>query len=281
MLALTLLVPICFAASPAALAATPAWAPPASATIHPGVQAFTGGAQCTTNFIFFDDDHVYIGQAAHCSGTGESTEVDGCTSGVQTVGTQVQVTGASMPGTIVYNSWATMQELDEQDPDACAFNDFALIRLDPADTARVNPSVPHWGGPQGINTAGTSQLEKVYSYGSSILRFGLTALSPKSGVSIGTSGNGWTHLVTTLTPGIPGDSGSAFLDSQGRALGVVSTLIIAVPGGLANGVTDLNRALEYMQAHSEFTDVQMAEGTEPFNNRRLPLGRPLLGGLLR
>jgi hypothetical protein len=48
-------------------------------------------------------------------------------------------------------------------------------------------------------------------YGNSGLRLGITQLSPKSGVSLGTSGGGWTHPAYTVTPGIPGDSGSAFL----------------------------------------------------------------------
>ena len=37
---------------------------------------------------------------------------------------------------MVYNSWITMQALGETDPDTCAFNDFALVRLDPATRAR-------------------------------------------------------------------------------------------------------------------------------------------------
>ena len=34
--------------------AAPAWAPEASATLTPGVMAYTAGAQCTANFIFTD-----------------------------------------------------------------------------------------------------------------------------------------------------------------------------------------------------------------------------------
>ena len=62
--------------------AAPSWAPASSATIHPGVQTFTAGAQCTANFVFYDASNVYLGQAAHCSGTGSSTDTNGCTSGV-------------------------------------------------------------------------------------------------------------------------------------------------------------------------------------------------------
>ena len=45
-----------------------AWAPASTATVHPGVQTFTEGAQCTANFIFRDGADTFIGQAAHCSG---------------------------------------------------------------------------------------------------------------------------------------------------------------------------------------------------------------------
>ena len=36
-----------------------------------------------------------------------------------------------------------------------------------------------------------------------------------------TEGNGWSRTVYTLTPGIPGDSGSAFIDGPGAAIGVL------------------------------------------------------------
>jgi len=85
-----------------------AWAPAASATVHPGVQVFTEGAQCTSNFVFQEGTEVYLGQAAHCSGTGEATETNGCTSGSLPIGTPVEVTGASRPGTLAYNSWLAM-----------------------------------------------------------------------------------------------------------------------------------------------------------------------------
>src|SRR5436305_9005232 len=109
----------------------PTWAPAATAAVHPGVQTDTKGAQCTANFIYFDATNVYIGQAAHCSGTGANTDTDGCSSATLPVGTQVAVQVASKPGTMVYNSWITMQSLAEKDANTCAFNDPALVQLDP------------------------------------------------------------------------------------------------------------------------------------------------------
>ena len=69
------------AVAPAAASAAPTWAPADSATIRPSVMTYTAGGQCTANFVFSDASNIYIGQAAHCSGTGTATETDGCDSG--------------------------------------------------------------------------------------------------------------------------------------------------------------------------------------------------------
>lgn len=247
------------------------WAPAETAAIHPGVMTFTEGAQCTANYVFTDvaTDAVYIGQAAHCSGTGAQTDTDGCDAGSLPIGTTVEIDGATQPGKLVYNSWLTMQDVGETDTNACAYNDFALIELDPADHDLVNPSIPAWGGPTGIGDE-TATFEQVYSYGNSSLRLGISTLSPKTGTSLGTMGEGWSHPVYTVTPGIPGDSGSAFLDSDGKAIGVLSTLALAPLAG-SNNVSDIGLALEYLETHTDF-DVDLAEGTEAFNGG--------IGGLL-
>jgi hypothetical protein len=239
-----------------------AWAPAGQATIHPGVMTHTAGAQCTSNFIFTEASNVYIGQAAHCSGTGGATETNGCNSGSLPNGTAVEIDGASRPGTMVYNSWLTMQAQGETNANACEYNDFALVRIDPADVPKVNPSIPGFGGPTGVGVAAVG--ETVYSYGNSSLRAGVTKLSPKQGAVVQTAGNGWSYTVYTATPGIPGDSGSAFLNDTGNALGVLSTLQV-LPAAGSNGVGDLGRELDYMRANSSFTGVQLEPRTQPFN----------------
>ena len=266
LLVLTVALALCLAAATDANAAhkrriaAPAWAPAASATVHPGVQTLTDGAQCTANFIYYDASNVYIGQAAHCSGTGGSTETNGCDSGSLPEGTAVTVKGASRPATMVYNSWIRMQQAGEKDPDICQFNDLALVRLDPADASKVNPSIPFWGGPTGT-TATVPDGSTVESYGNSSLRGGLTQLSPKQGIQLAQDSGGWNHQVYTATPGIPGDSGSAFIDDQGRAFGILSTVQIAPEAG-SNGVGDVSRELTWAAAHG--VSVTLAAGTEPF-----------------
>jgi hypothetical protein len=259
---LALAAPLAVAIALLVPSAASAWAPAGSAAVHPGVQTYTEGGQCTSNFVFQDAGGVYLGQAAHCSGTGGQTETDGCTSGSLPVGTKVEVKGASKPATMIYNSWLAMQARGETDPDTCAYNDFALLRLDPADEGKVNPSVPGFGGPTGVGSAGGLGAT-VYSYGNSSLRGGITRLSPKQGVVIQNEGGGWSHVVATLTPGIPGDSGSGFLNEAGAAIGVLSTLQIA-PLPATNGVGDLAKELAYMRANSAFGGVQLVRGTEPF-----------------
>ena len=143
-----------------------AWAPADTATIHPGVQMYTEGAQCTANFVFTDSaGTAYVGYAAHCAGTGAATDTNGCDAG-------------SLP--------------------------------------------------------------------------------------LGTEGEGWSHPVYTLTPGVPGDSGSAFLDAEGNAVGTLSTLALAPLAG-SNGVGDLAHELSYAQASSGIAGLRLVPGTEPFS----------------
>src|SRR3954447_17088674 len=160
-------------------AAEPTWAPAGSAPVHPGVQTVSDSGQCTANFVFFNGaNDVFIGQAAHCTSTGGSTSTNGCDTGSLPLGTPVEVDGAGRPGTLVYNSWLAMQAAGETDADTCDYNDLALVKLDPADYAKVNPSIPFWGGPTGV-TGTLAAGDKVLSYGNSSLRLGITQLSPK------------------------------------------------------------------------------------------------------
>lgn len=249
----------------------PVWAPAETATIHPGVQMFTAGAQCTANFVFTNGADVLLGYAAHCAGTGGATETNGCKAGSLPLGTAVEIDGASQPGTLVYSSWLTMQAQPTlPDASTCAYNDFAVVKIATADVGKVNPSIPHWGGPNGLNATGNPTGSRVYSYGNSSLRLGITQLSPKTGLSLGTGGGGWTHPVYTVTPGIPGDSGSALLDAQGRASGVLSTVALAPLAG-SNNFGDLSRELTYAQIHG-LGGLALAHGTVAFDGSKLPLG---------
>jgi hypothetical protein len=264
------------AATTAPVEAAAGYAPADTATIHPGTMMYTDGAQCTANFVYTDGaGNTYVGYAAHCAGTGAATDTDGCSTKSLPLGTKVTFNeGGSLvdegtqvgTGTLAYSSWLTMQKNGEKDPNTCAYNDLALVKVDSADTSKVNPSVPFWGGPTGIDTDGTAAGDRVYTYGNSSLRAGVQELSPHTGSSLGDdpADGGWSHPVYTVTPGIPGDSGSGFMSADGKALGVLSTVAIAPLAG-SNGVGDLSKELAYAQASSGIAGLSLVNGTEPFS----------------
>jgi hypothetical protein len=240
-----------------------------------GASSFLGGAgQCTANFVYTDSaGNVYLGQAAHCSSTGSDTETNGCSTGSLPLGTPIYsgdlvnggVENGTEIGTLAYNSWIAMQSKHETNPATCAYNDLALIKIVPSQVGNVNPTVPFWGGPDGLAPGAAPSGERVYSYGNSILRGGISVLSPKTGVSLGESeeSSGWSQQVYTVTPGIPGDSGSAFMNAGGDALGVLSTVEFA-PLPASNGVGTLAKELAFANSATGL-GLAVAPGTTPFS----------------
>ena len=244
---------VLLAAGPAR--AVPPWAPAGTATIHPGVRSQSATAECTTSFVFYDaSNNVYLGQAAGCTATGSGTT--GCVSSSLPLGTQVTVEGATRPGALVYSSWLAMQAAGETDAAACAYNDFALVRLDPADYSRVNPTVPFWGGPTG--SGGTPRPgDRIYGSGND------PAVGPRPRTGVVVASDGWAHRVHWLPPGGPVDAGMGVLDENGRALGAATSLTVnALPG--SSLVLDLGRMLAYLTSHGG-PAVTLALGTEPFD----------------
>ena len=77
------------------------------------------------------------------------------------------------------------------------------------------------------------------------------------------------RVAPPTSTGVPGDSGSGFMDKQGRAFGTLSTLQLAPLAG-SNGVGDLSRELAYMHANGG-PQAQLVNGTVPFRGALLPL----------
>jgi hypothetical protein len=239
----------------------------------------SGAGQCTSNFVFTDaSGAVYLGQAAHCSSTGSSTSTNGCSTKSLALGTPIYsgdlvnggIQNGTKIGTLAYNSWIAMQNAHETDANTCAYNDLALIKIDAGQVGNVNPTVPFWGGPSGLAPTVSSAGDRVFTYGNSILRGGVSALSPKTGASLGDleSSGGWSQDVYTVTPGIPGDSGSGYMDAGGNALGVLSTVQLA-PVAASNGVGTLAKELAYANTATGL-GIQVATGTTPFSAVPVP-----------
>ncbi len=254
--------------------AAPTWAPERWAKIKPGVQMLTDGAQCTANFVFKDGvGRVYVGYAAHCAATGSSSDTDGCTTRSLPLGTKVQFgTGGNLfsagkivgTGTLAYSSWRTMQLRGSKDPARCAYNDFALVRVDPASVSKVNPTVPFWGGPNTIASTQLAPGAALYTVGNSSLRSGNAAATTGSVLRV--VGAGMAYDIRTSSPGIPGDSGSGFMDARGRAAGVLSTISVGISlTPVTNTIGNLYRELRYAQLYSGIKGLVLVKGTRPFS----------------
>jgi hypothetical protein len=260
-------------AGPAAVAvAAPAAPAPTQAgegTISPGALMISpvddeSANACTAAFAFSGGGKTYLGYAAHCASAGASTDLSGCQEQTLPLGTTVRIEGrggATGTGRLAYSSWATMKERGETNQSLCLYNDFALVQLDSATAAAVDPSVPILGGPTALDTNGTANGEPVFSYqpnnGGTVV---------KEGKAVSESGGGRAHRVDTVPPGRPGDSGSGYLDGEGRAFGVLSTQFLDGTG--TNGVTDLAMALNYANRYGGIGRVSLMAGTKPFTPPR-------------
>lgn len=252
------------------------WAAADDAAIHPGVQTVVEGSQCTSNFVFVQVEQVggveyltdvLLGYAGHCATSTDFS--DRCQSTAYPVGHPVRVQGAAHQATVAYHATLTMNRVGEEDPIVCKENDFGLVRLHRDDWANVNPSLPVFGGPRGLNSTGLQQGERVYAWGNSSLRFGVEQTSPKTGVATDTYLNGWTHQAYMVSPGIFGDSGSGHLDAEGNAVGSLSTITMLGFTG-SNNLTDVRLALQYAIDHEpDLSALRLEPGTEPF--QPLPL----------
>ena len=277
--ATALLAPMTASAAPAA--------PAGPGAVGPGVQVATpvgdnGAEFCTANFLYsgggsegHSEQHgdgwgehqskatggdLYLGVAAHCNAAADAmSSVDGCTEPVMPEGTEVAIRGRdgkTYSGTVAYNSWVTMQAKGEKDPALCNLNDLELIKLDPEAAAVADPTVPNFGGPTALDTDGTQNGEKVYSYQPNQL----VATPNKQGISLGQP-DPRTHVVATVPPGVPGDSGSGYLDADGKAFGLLSSLMTPTT---TNGVTDIAKALEYAAENGSVGKVSLVTSDVPF-----------------
>ena len=74
------------------------------------------------------------------------------------------------------------------------------------------------------------------------------ACAAQTGVVEKATNGGWAWFVMMARPGIPGDSGSGYLDAHGRALGQLSTISVGTDG-LGNTIGNLSREIAYARRH--------------------------------
>ena len=223
--------------------------------IRPGVLVQSDNGSCTSNFLYYTSaERFFIGAAAHCFSPDTNSGIDPCEGANAPLGSSVEIENARQPGTLAYSSWIAMQERGETPgSNACTYNDFALVEIDPRDLDNVHPAAIFYGGPTG-RLGGLAEVgDAVYTYGQSPFHVGVQTLQTKEGEISAIVGEGWSYSVVTDNPGLSGDSGSAVLHESGQALGILATVGLGLgPIGqspVVNGVTNFERAVDYAQPY--------------------------------
>ena len=158
---------------------------------------------CTANFVFTDGASYYIGTAGHCSNSvGE------------TVTMQVDTTTLADVGTVA-------KRTNHPAGDGIPGDDFTLVKLDPAVVSKwgVDPAIPVVGGPNGVYSECGPESVRHYGHG-----YGVAVSQGKPSAGLATSwfesSYGWTGF------GLPGDSGSPVVTTDGKAAGNFTHLIV-------------------------------------------------------
>ncbi len=226
---------------------------PTSQQIRPGVEITASGyGTCTTNFLYAANEVTYyIGVAAHCFSSDSNSGVNPCDASSAPLGfNDITIENASRPGELAYSSWTAMQENGETvGSELCRFNDFALVKIHPDDIGNVHPAAIAYGGPVSLFNGAARVGDAVYSYGRSSFHSGVQDLQEKEGRISEVLAGGLAYRVSFDNAGLPGDSGSAILHEDGRALAVLTTVGVSLgPSTVGNGAVSLERALNYGKA---------------------------------
>jgi hypothetical protein len=186
--------------------------------VRPGGEVQTEQGLCTLNFLFVTPaGERFIGTAGHCIlGEGPVADNAGEKTWAKGTGPAAKDAGGTRFGEFAY---AVLQ-----DP-----KDFALIRLDP--DVDASPEMCNYGGPTGINDE-ISDGPKVLEYFGNGVGIGST-VPARSAVALGFPNADHVYAAGLA---LPGDSGSAVITDDGRAVGVLVTTGIHGLGFDENGV---------------------------------------------
>ena len=213
--------------------------------VRPGGELRTDVGQCTLNFLFVTPDgERYIGTAGHCI-LGEGA-VAGDRAG-EKMWPKGQGPVAKDPAGKRFGEFAYAVL---QDP-----KDFGLIRLDSG--VEASPEMCDFGGPSGINDDISGDPTVLHYFGNGV---GIgTAVPARSAVAMGLPN---ADHVYAAGMALPGDSGSAVISEDGRAVGVLVTVGvhgfgIDDSGGIDFGTVGITRIVPQMNRAAEALGIQL------------------------
>lgn len=186
--------------------------------VRPGGEVQSEIGLCTLNFLFVTPaGERFIGTAGHCTlGEGPVADNAGEKTWPKGSGPVAKDSTGKRMGEFAYAVLAEPK-------------DFALIRLDPG--VEASPEMCNYGGPTGINDD-ISDGPKVLEYFGNGVGIGST-VPARSAVAMGFPN---PDHVYGLGLALPGDSGSAVITDDGRAVGVLVTTGVHGFGYDQNGV---------------------------------------------
>ncbi|MDP8969012.1 MAG: hypothetical protein M3N52_00575 [Actinomycetota bacterium] len=217
--------------------------------VRPGAPLLVGDGLCTFNYLFTGSDGArYMGTAGHCFFAPFDVEP----------GEMSWALGAGPPAFDAAGNrvggFAYAVQRDEKD--------FGLIRLD--DAVAANPQMCFFGGPTGINDDRPGLLEPVLLnyYGNGILVSGV--LPARTAVATGMPDP--DHVFADGVA-IFGDSGAAVNSADGRAVGSLVTVGVALAGlgldGLDAGVIGITRLTPQLERAEQVLGVDLVLQTAP------------------
>ena len=213
--------------------------------VRPGGELRSDIGQCTLNFLFkTPEGERYIGTAGHCI-LGEGPVAD---SAGEKMWPRGQGPAAKDPQGKRFGEFAYAVL---QDP-----KDFALIRLDPG--VEASPEMCNYGGPTGINDDISGDPTVLQYFGNGIA-IG-TALPARSAVALGLPNADHVYAAGLA---LPGDSGSAVISEDGRAVGVLVTVGvhgfgIDESGGIDFGTVGITRIVPQMKRAADALGIQLS-----------------------
>jgi len=215
--------------------------------VRPGAEVQTEIGLCTLNFLFEAPDHQrFIGTAGHCIlGSGPVADNAGEKTWPKGGGPVAKDSAGHRIGEFAY---AILQEP----------KDFSLILLDPG--VEASPEMCDFGGPTGINDDINGD-PKVLEYWGNGVGIGST-VPARSAVAVGFPNADHVYAAGLA---LPGDSGSAVISDDGRAVGVLVTTGVHGFGydqnGLDFGTMGITRLAPQMAQASKVLGTQLSRVT--------------------
>jgi hypothetical protein len=211
--------------------------------LSPGDNIVSDGSSCTLAFLVANADGLFFMTAGHCVQVGA------------TVTNPVH-------GTIGAGAFHYLVPETGQPTDGAPGDDFALIRIDPAVYDKLNPKICGWPGPSGIYDTVPGSGD-VHHFGHGLV-FG--DLGPTTQKREGTNLRNDENFAFYWTgAGVSGDSGSAVVAADGRALGVLTHLqaTVGTQATENNGGTHMYRAFQ-LATDGGFANLRLIlDGEDP------------------